>query len=874
MTTIRIFISSPGDVGDERTRAQKVVEELAGDFPTLTLETLLWEQEPLLASDDFQSQIRTPADFDLFVTIIGSRLGSPLGDHFTRDDGTPYASGTEFEFEIALKAYRAKGAPELLVYRKAFDAPTRAQLGQSDNAQFDAVDGFFDKWFKDQSSNTATGAYHTFDEAEQFEAVFKLHLKKLLKRFLPKPNNIPKPISNFVGRDALIADVKTKLFDGATRLVSLLGPGGTGKTRLAIRIAQDVLPEFDDGAFLVQLASIRQGDMIPAAIATSLDIKQGEHGNMLDAVIESLKSRNVLLVIDNLEQVENAARQINELLGQCDRVKMIATSRSDLRLTGARNVRVNPFTVPAPGRNSLRDARSSDAVALFVDRAKSVQDGFELTEDNAAQVIEICRKLDGLPLAIELATSRMRSMNIDRLYKAMEKRFAVLKGGSDELLDHQKSLKELVTWSYELLTEEEQMLWRRVAIFPGGCFMDDAEIVCDPEDDFIVDIEIEGLVDKSLAMIELSDPPRVNMLQTLREFALQQLQEVGEFEFHRDRFVDWVQDLADRSHDELLKADDQDIIAILDYEYPNILGAIEYCNEQEQPERVVRIVSGVWRHWFERGRLQSERDLMAPAADEKLELEPQIRARALKALGSISRFQKDADSAQAFCEQALAIYTELEDEDGRARAIGELGAISISQSEFTRAATQLDEALSIRTEKVHDPAHESFLLATRGVVHHLQTDLENAKALYEKALAVGSELGDTDAMASALVNLGEIAEADGDFDEAYARYRESLNLFHARGKKVAIAYCTELLAGLSVKQGRADQGAMLFGFAEQLRVDIAAPIEPYNESRLNADLDATRAALTEEGFQTSWKTGAGLYVDEFLDYMDEPNTAA
>ena len=451
----------------------------------------------------------------------------------------------------------------------------------------------------------------------------------------------------------------------------------------------------------------------------------------------------------------------------------------------------------------------------------------------------------------------------------MSKRFAVLKGGSDELLDHQKSLKELVAWSYELLSEEEQMLWRRVAIFPAGCVMEDAETVCDPEDDFIVDIEIEGIVDKNLASIDLTDQPRIQMLQTLREFALDQLQQEGEFDFYRNRFIDWSEEISYQRHDQLLEANDQEILANLDLEHSNLVAAIEYCQELGLPERATAIASGIWRHWFERGYLNEARRLLEPASEPSHELTPEIRARALKGLGSIARFQKDVAEADQFCNASLLIYTELNNQDGIARCLGELGAIKIGLGQLDESEALLDQAIQIRRSSTPHLSHESFLLATRGVVDHLKGDLAKAKALYQEALEIGSDEGDTDSIASALVNLGEIAQAESNNPEADRCYRESLRLFYARGKKVAVAYCTELIAGLSRMEGRPEQAALLLGFADQLRLEIASPIEPYNEERLNSELAKTREEISEESFNTSWETGHELHIDDFLAYASD-----
>jgi non-specific serine/threonine protein kinase len=868
MNRVTIFISSPSDVADERQRALAVVGRLQQEFSeTLSLEPLLWEQDPQLHTEDFQSRVSSPADFDIFATIIGSRLGRPPGSQLTRPDGSHYASRTEFEFEVAVASYRANGKPELLVYRKPLPADQIA------TPQCEKVSAFFDKWFLSVEDRTAIGAYHTFAEAEQFEDLFTVHLRKLLRRFLPRPNNLPAPISSFVGRVDLIREITGVLKQSDVRLVTLVGTGGTGKSRLGLRTARGLLPDFQDGVFLVTLASLRQADLVPGTIAAALDIKQNDNRPVIDSVVDALRNKEMLLLIDNLEQVQSAVKHINALVSKCPGVKILVTSREALRVSGARTVRVPPFALPDLKRASFAAVRDSESVQLFVERAKTVCEDFELTEENAQEVLKICHRLDGLPLAIELAASRLNSMNTAKLLSSMEKRFAVLKGGADDLLDHQRSLHELISWSYDLLTKDEQTLWRRMAVFTGGFAMEAAEQVCDPDEEFVVDIEVEGLVDKSLANLTFNtledgdEEARVNMLDTLREYALQKLDEVGESDQFKERFCDWVVELAEASCEELRGAKSDSRIARLELEQVNLQAAIGFCRSKSDPDwnRALKIGGGVWFYWFERGMLSNSRELFEHALQEIAGVDDSVRALALRALGSVARFQNDLEIAEQACNGGLEIYTRMGDEAGQGNVLGELGAIAERQGDMKKAAEYLDKALEL-FKKVPDDLHgRSFAAAARGVVNHLDGDLAGARKFYESALATGSKSGDTDSIASALVNLGEVAEAEGDYDQAYTHYTQSLQLFAHRGKKVAIAYCAEIIAGLSSKhRDRPYDAALFFGFAESLRKEIESPIEPFNAERLQADIKVTENAMTPETFQASWNAGASLDIDEFL----------
>ena len=410
MNRVRIFISSPGDVAEERQRALAVVERLQQEFSdTLSLEPLLWEQEPLLATADFQSQIRSPADFDVFATIIGSRLGSPLGAQFTRRDGSPYSSGTEFEFEVAVASYHANARPEPLIYRKSLpgDQPSTAQL--------EKVSAFFDKWFPGTGKPPEIGDYHSFEASEHFEELFTQHLRELLRRFLPRPNNLPAPISSFVGRTDLIRQISGLIRQSDTAVVNLVGPGGAGKSRLALRSTRGLVPDFADGAFVINLASLHQADLVPAEIARILEIEPNGDRPLLDCVIDALHDSEMLLLLDNLEQFESAVEDINTLVSKCPGIKVLVTSRSAPAFSDAKVVAVPPLALPHLESATFAEIRDAECVQLFVDRAQTAREDFELTRENAQEVLQICDQLEGLPLAIELAASRMRSMNTSKL---------------------------------------------------------------------------------------------------------------------------------------------------------------------------------------------------------------------------------------------------------------------------------------------------------------------------------------------------------------------------------------------------------------------------------------------------------------------------
>lgn len=414
MHRVRIFISSPGDVADERQRALAVVQGLQPEFDgVLSLEPLLWEQEPLLATADFQSQIRSPADFDIFATIIGRRLGSPLGLQFTRRDGSPYSSGTEFEFEMAVAGYHASGKPELLFYRKSLPADEPA------TPQLEKVSAFFEKWFASSEGRATIGAYHTFSEAEEFEQLFTEHLRQMLHRFTPRPNNLPAPISSFVGRIELISAISRLIKRDDVQLVSLFGAKGAGTSRLGLRTVRGLLGDFDDGVFLINLEYSDQENLLPEKILAALEIAPQDGGANIDSVVTALEDKKMLLLVDNLAVADTAVRDITELLTRCPGVKIIVTGLEELKVGDSHAVQVPPMALPDLENASFADIRDSEAVQLFVERAQVVREDFELTEENAREVLQICDQLQGLPFTIELATSRMRSMTTTKLLRSL-----------------------------------------------------------------------------------------------------------------------------------------------------------------------------------------------------------------------------------------------------------------------------------------------------------------------------------------------------------------------------------------------------------------------------------------------------------------------
>ena len=793
MEPVKIFIASPSDVLEERLLAYRAIERLRKEFADRAeIQAMIWEHEPLLATSDFQSQIGTPAKSDIFVLMLWARFGSPLGDNFVRSDGSRYASATEYEFEEAITAFRKHNIPKILVYRKT--APVTLE-DDAARAQKAAVDNFFNHWFINSEDQTAKAAFHTFTEPSRFEDILEIHLRKSLLDYLPNPNNLPAAVNTFVGRGELTQSVLDVLESDEARLVTLVGPGGAGKTRLSMHLGSKLLSQFNDGVFFVSLASVTDPQLVPSVIANTLGIKESDEPGAA-SIIRELKVKQILLLIDNLEQVQSAGKYLSDILTECPGVKAIVTSREALRLSGARTIRVPPLELPdINALPPLEDLREVEAIRLFVARAQAVREDFELTDDNARHVVEICRRVDALPLAIELAASRVRTMSAQRLSLALNQRFKVLTGGAEDLLDHQKSLRGLIAWSYDLLDESEQKLWRRLAVFVDGCGIEAAQEVCDPDGEYFIEVDIEALVDKSLVNIHIdprSTDTRISMLESLREFAREQLIDSTESESIQQRFCAWCVDVGFVDEETTMGSDFEAHLNRIDTEQNNLRSALDYCASETHVETAMHICGGLYQYWFTRGLNNEGIRWIEKTLDFDKGNGTAARGRVLKGLSTLLREQDRLEDAVRYANEALEICSTLNDGKMRASVLCELGAIAQRSGDFDSASDYLTECITLaRAEGISDHSM-SFFLIVRGVSAHLKGNIAAAKESYVEGLSLGRGAGDKTRTANALLNLGEIFEEEGQHIEAYTHYSDSLKFWGELKHMAAIARCAEV----------------------------------------------------------------------------------
>jgi predicted ATPase/class 3 adenylate cyclase len=721
---------------------------------------------------------------------------------------------------------------------------------------------------------------HRLKDIEAPEHLYQLVIPELPADFPPprsaetRPSNLPVPLTPFIGRAKEVAEVRDLLSNPQTRAVTLLGPGGTGKSRLSLRVAEEMIHAMPDGAFFVALAAIREVDLVLPAIAGALEVREEPGRPLLESLKTYLADRSLLLVMDNFEQVSHAARDVGQLQAASPGLKILTSSRQPLRLSGERIYPVPPLGLPGPNAplDDLNEIAGFEAVRLFVERAQGAQWDFELSTENVADVVEICRQLDALPLAIELATARLYSMSTTDLLKALKNRLAVLTGGSADLLDHQQTLKDLVAWSYDLLDEREQVLWRRLAVFDGGAPLPAVGPVCDPDDAYFFPLDLDSLVNKSLLTLsfdgssledEEDDLPmsqRVNMLQTLRDYAQLQLKQSGELPEITERHARWFAAHAERAAPNLRGADASGWLSRLDRDQTNFRNAMSWGLKNE-PALAANTAGVLWFHWYQRGQFSEGREWLEKTI--ATDATDAAKARSLLGLANLERIQNNIEQSRAHCEAALTAFEASGDEEGTADALSQLGTILQYLGEFEEAENRVTAAVE-KLRLLSSRGRLSFSLVVLGALKQRRDELDDALEHYQEGLALGRELADANYIATGLVNVGEVQAIKGELEQAAANIQESLALFNALGVRNAIAYCLEMLADIELRRERFLEAARLFGAADRLRELLNTPVESFNQARYKDDLARTRSGAGDVAFDTEFEAGRSMRLDDVI----------
>jgi predicted ATPase/class 3 adenylate cyclase len=650
-----------------------------------------------------------------------------------------------------------------------------------------------------------------------------------LKSLDAYPNNLRVQPTGLLGREQELATLGDLLRREEVRLLTLTGPGGCGKTRLGTQLAADLLDDFREGAYVVALGPISDPGLVPTVIAQALGLQEAGGRPTLDSLKGYLQDKQILLLLDNFEQLLPAASVVVELLAACPQLKVLVTSRSRLHLRGEKEFRVPPLALPNARRlPPLQTLSQYGSVALFIQRARDVQHDFTVTNENAPAVAEICHRLDGLPLAIELAAARIRLLTPQAMLARLTNRLNLLTGGARDLPARQRTLREAIAWSYDLLEEGEQRLFRRLSIFVGGCTFESAEAVAGASTqgaapagaghDTVGDLEIdlldglESLASQSLLRQEVADggEPRFVMLETIREYGREKLQESGEAAAIRGRHLQYFLTLAETAETRLTSEERSDWLARLETEHDNLRSALEWAQESKAVEDGLRLAGALSDFWQVRGYwAEGQQRFAGLLALPGAEARTAARARALYPAGRLAYCRGEIAAARSLYEESLAINLELEDERGTAASLNGLGDVTRLQGDLDRARSLYEESMALY-RKLGDRWRVTFALSGLGDVARLQGDLEAARSRYQESLTLRRELGDKQASTISLNGLGHVARLQGNLQEARSRYTESLTINRELGDRRGTTFSLGGLANVARLQGELDTAGALY----------------------------------------------------------------
>jgi len=671
------------------------------------------------------------------------------------------------------------------------------------------------------------------------------------------PHNLPLPPTSLIGREMDVTRAAALLARAEVRLLTLTGPSGVGKTRLGLQVAEDVLERFDDGVCFVPLAAIRDPSLVAATIAQTLGLRESAGQPAQELLKATLRQQQRLLLLDNFEQVAEAAPLIADLLSACPRLKALVTSRAGLHVRAEYELAVAPLEQEA-------------AITLFLQRAQAVQPDLEFTLENIQAATAICQRLDGLPLAIELAAAHVKALPPAALRDRLTSRLALLKGGARDLPERQQTMRGAIAWSYDLLSPEEQRLFRRLGVFVGGCTLEAAESICgeDGEGTGAVLEGLEALIDTSLLRTETLAEGILHftMLETIRDYALERLHARGEAEALRRRHLMYYTHLAEEAAHTGPEQDERD--ARLARESVNARAALEWARAYGESGLGLRLAVACGRIWYIRGMASEitrwmEELLALDATAEARTASPALRAQALFGIGQFALDQGQYERVETLAREGLALAESVGDQSGMGNALNQLGTAAEAQGNLSRAARFLEESLA-RCHEAGDTGGEGRALISLGHIARAQGDFSRAARLFEEALAQIRQIGLTWGVANILNSLALLARDQGDYPRALALYRESLSLHQTFGNKTYIAWVFEGMAAAACVLGQIERAAQLCAAAERLREEMQAPRPPAEQRLFDQTLDAARAALGDERFEQAWAIGQQFSLEEAI----------
>jgi predicted ATPase/class 3 adenylate cyclase len=754
---------------------------------------------------------------------------------------------------------------------------------------------------------------HRLKDLSAPERLYQLVIRGLPSAFPPlrtldeRRTNLPVQVTSFIGREREVGELTA--LTGANRLVTVLGVGGTGKTRLALHVAGELLEQHPDGAWLVELAPITAPDQVAREVARSLSVQEEPGRSLEDTLVDFLRLKRLLLVLDNCEHLVGAVAQlVDDLFRGAPGLVILATSREALGIAGERVFQVPSLALPPAVAESHADVidqvAAADAVRLFVDRATAVAPSFELTADNAAAVAEICRRLDGIPLAIELAAARVTFLSVEDIATRLEDRFRLLTGGSRTALPRQQTLQALIDWSWDLLEDEDRRLLRRLAVFTGGATLDAATAVTGKSEFDTLD-GIGRLVHRSLVIADRGAPTRYRLLETIRQYGRERLIESGEAVAMRDVHLRHYRQMAERAAPELRGPGMAEWLRLLDDEIENLRSAIDWGFETDLAS-ALRICVAIERYWRSRvaveGYERMQRGVALMDTANAPEIEPALGSRAFGTAANMAWMTGNAAFGRPWAERAVKLSEVAGDEVARYEALVSLALSKVFTDDFEGVPDILQEALILAeahgdwqlvgytvggmaesdaergdmvgaralldraaraAERSGNPAVIAFVALGAGRVSSLSGDLAEARLAFGRAIADFVALDDPRLELVSRSDLAHALRAGGEIAEAEAMYRRTLHDWLHAGNRGAIANQLESFAYIALEKGDAPRAARLLGAAESIREAASAAMLPHERSEYEAAVrrlhaDAVKGAVVE----VAWGEGRRLSIDQ------------
>ena len=690
-------------------------------------------------------------------------------------------------------------------------------------------------------------------------------------------HNLPIERTSFVGREEETVEVKRLL--SMTSLLTLTGTGGSGKTRFALALARELVGAYQDGAWLVELAPLSDPELVERTVAGVLGVREQPGRPLTATLVDHLSSKKLLLVMDNCEHlVQATAGLVETLLGSCPNLKVLATSREALNVSGELIWPVPSLSVPDDGSGdyysptTVEELARYESVRLFVERARYRRPSFELTPENAGAVAEVCGRLEGIPLAIELAAARVEVLSVGQIAGRLKDSLGVLAGGNRTAPSRQRTLKGAMEWSYGLLGELERDLFGRLSVFAGSWELEAAEAVGISEgikEEDVLDL-LSGLVNKSLVLAEADgvDASRYRMLEPVRQYAREKLEESGEAEQVRHRHATWFLGLAEEAELHLKGLHQVAWLERLEREHDNLRAAMRWLLEEGEVETVVRLAWALRFFWYVHGHQSEGYRYTAEILQKGGTLPANVRAKALCVGGLTSYGLESIERTQRLWEESAALFRQIEDKFGQAVSLAGVGLMTLQQGDTERASALFEEALELYRE-IGDKWGVSSILSHLGIIPLSQGDHALAVRYFEEALEISREIGDRLVGSIALYNLAlEESRVQGDHERAAELYVEGLGLAVEMGDKANAAYCLEGLAGLISERGEPVRAARLFGASEALLEAVGAPryVQAQASALYERAVEALRSRLSEDAFGAAWSEGRAMTPEQAIEY--------